>query len=109
MAYIFRRGATIPFSQIYYDSTGGTVLPTSVRCWVTYPSTVGGGAWNLERETTHFLLEYSTAESAYSGTWASTAASPGWVYYHIKPSNTTLDVVDGSFELRGNPANVAST
>jgi len=113
MAYIFRRGASIPFAQTYYDSTGGIVQPSSVRCWVTYLSTSvdGDGSEPLEmaRETTNFLLTYSTASNAFEGTWASTAAQPGWVYFHIKPADSTLDSVDGSFELRGNPANMASS
>lgn len=111
MAYIFRRGASIPFSQTYYDTTGGTVQPSSVRCWVTYNSTTNDGSFPFcgTRDTTNFLLTYNSTTKAFEGSWSSTASRPGWVYYHIKPSNSTLDSVDGSFELRGNPANVASS
>jgi hypothetical protein len=63
----------------------------------------------MARETTNFLLTYSTAAEAFTGSWSSTGAHPGWCYYHIKPSESTLDSVDGSFELRGNPANLASS
>jgi hypothetical protein len=108
MAYIFRRGASIPFTQIYYDSTGGVTHPTSVRVWVTYATTANGGfPFCAERETTNFTLTQNS--SKWEGSWSSTAAKAGMVYYHIKPAQTTLDVVDGEFELRGNPANAAST
>lgn len=113
MAYIFRRGAAIPFAQTYYDSTGGTVQPSSVRCWVTYLSTKvcndGTGVLEMGRETTNFTLTFTTVSNSFEGSWSSTAAYPGMVYYHIKPSDSTLDSVDGSFELRGNPANLASS
>ena len=113
MSYIFRRGASIPFAQTYYDTTGGTLQPSSVRCWVTYPSTAIDGDGTeppgLTRETTNFLLSYSTVSKAFEGTWASTGAHPGWVYFHIKPADSTLDSVDGAFEIRGNPANMASS
>jgi hypothetical protein len=108
MAYIFRRGASIPFTQTYYDSTGGLVTPTSVRVWVTY-GTSDGFPYCAERETTNFALTNNTTTLEWEGSWSSTAAAPGWVYYHIKAAGTTLDQVDGAFELRGNPANTAST
>lgn len=111
--YIFRRGATVPFKQTYYDSTGGTVEPSSVRCWVSYLSTAlendGMGVLDMGRKTTNFALTYNSTTATFEGSWSSTDAYPGTVYYHIKPADTTLDVVDGQFELRGNPANLIST
>ena len=113
MAYIFRRGQSIPFAQTYYDSTGGTVEPSSCRCWITHaPSTVNGASgfpFETVRETTNISLIYSTVSKAFEGAWASTGAGRGMVYYHIKASDSTLDVVDGSFELRANPGNMGST
>ncbi len=113
MAYIFRRGASIPFQQTYYDSTGGTVSPSSVRVWVTYMTSsdtqTGRFPFAGERDTTHFALTQDTTTKTWHGSWSSTAAHPGKCFFHIKPAQTTLDVVDGSFELRGNPANVAGT
>ena len=112
MPYIFRRGQSIPFAQTYYDSTGGTVEPSSVRCWITYaPVSTTFGSYPAEtcRHTTNFSLIYNTSSNAFEGTWASSMAGAGAVYYHIKASDTTLDVVDGKFDLRGNPANRYST
>jgi hypothetical protein len=113
MPYIFRRGASIPFTQTYYDSTGGVTTPTSVRVWITYTTTnttdnVGSFPYRGARKTTSIALT-TNSTGGFTGSWASSMAAPGWVYYHIKPSETTLDVVDGAFDLRGNPANVASS
>ena len=106
MAYIFRRGASIPFTQVYYDTTGGIINPSSVKVWITYPTS--GFPYRTDRETTVISLT-TNSTGGYEGSWSSTAAFPGWVYYHIRAADTTVDVVDGAFELRGGPANVAST
>ena len=116
MAYIFRRGATVPFTQTYYDSTGGIVSPSSATVTITYPSTdydghpfndiggVVGGAW---KTTTVTLTTNSSGELV--GTWPSSVSWPGWVFYTISAANSSLDTVDGEFELRGNPANKSRT
>ena len=107
MAYIFRKNATIPFSHTFYGATGGAIYPSSVKCWVTYASS--GFPYCTERETTVFALTQATSTGPFDGSWSSTGASPGMVYWHIRAAETTVDVADGSFELRGNPAASAST
>ena len=112
MGHIFRCKQSIPFTQTYYDSTGGLVSPSSVRVWVTYATTnsvVGKFPYEGTRDTTNFTLTQNTTTLAFEGSWSSTATSPGMCYYHIRASDSTLDTVDGQFELRGNPANAAST
>jgi hypothetical protein len=112
MAHIFRLKASIPFTHTYYDSTGGIVSPgTAITCWVTYPpsSTIGNFPYCTNMETTTVSLTLSTDTGSYSGSWASTGASPGWCHWHISSSASTLDVAEGAFELRGNPAGMAST
>ena len=116
MAYIFRRGASVPFTQTYYDSTGGIVTPSSATVTIVYPTTDCGGFPFNEREyyavwcnpwkTTTVELTSNSSGELY-GTWASSVSWPGWVYYTITPANSSLDTVDGEFELRGNPANKA--
>ena len=119
MAYIFRRGEVVPFTQSYYDSTGGIVTPSSATVTITHPTTdcrghpyVAQTHWsavycNSWKTTTVSLTTNSSGELY--GTWASSAAWPGWVYYTVKPANSSLGTVDGEFELRGNPANRMST
>ena len=113
MGHIFRCKQSIPFKQTYYDSTGGKVSPSSVRVWVTYTTSkngvVGKFPYEGERDSTSFALTQNSTTLDFEGSWSSTASSPGMCYYHIRASESTLDVSDGQFELRGGPANVAST
>ena len=106
--YIFRLNSQIPFTHTYYDSSGEALSPSTVTAWITY-ATTDGFPYEDTRRTTYFSLTQNSTTLGFEGTWSSTAAAPGMVYWHIKASESTLDVADGQFELRGNPAARASS
>lgn len=103
----FNRGATIPFTHTFYDSTGGITSPSSARLTVSYPSS--GWPYRGTMETTFVTLTQSTATLSWSGNLPTTQMWPGPVFYHIQSDDLTLAVEDGQFDLVGNPANVSIT
>lgn len=104
---VFNRRASIPFVHTFYDSTGGITSPSSARLTLSYCSS--GFPFRGCRESTYVTLTQNADTLAYEGTWASTGAFPGTVFWSIEADDLTLAVETGQFELRGNPANIAAT
>jgi hypothetical protein len=95
MAYIFRLNSAIPFTHTYYDSSGDALSPSTVTAWVTY-ATTEGFPYRAVRDTTYLSLTQNSTTLSYEGSWSSTGAAPGMVYWHIQASDSTLDVAVAS-------------
>lgn len=108
----FNRGATIPFTHTFYDSTGGITSPSSARLTVSFPSS--GWPYRGVMETTYVTLTQNTsthasAPLAWTGNLPTTQMHAGPVFYMIASDDVTLAVEDGQFDLKANPANVSVT
>lgn len=110
---VFSRGNHIVFRHTFYDSSGEVTSPTSAILIVSYP----GEGWPYRgfSESTTLTMVQSTEASThpdyltYSATWASGAAFPGPVHWHIRADDLSLRTADGEITLRGNPANLTVT
>lgn len=113
MGRYFNRGASIPFTHTFYDSTGGITSPSSAYLTVTYPSS--GWPYRGVMETTRVAMtqQSSTYSSplAWTATWDSLASDawPGPVFWDVRSNDLSLAVETSQFELRGNPANMTIT
>lgn len=95
----FYRGNNIVFNASFVD------VPSTVNITVHYPTTTP-----LVRETTYAtygMTATTTVMDEWTYTWNSLVAGPGYIYYNIRGDNTDDDNVDGQFEIRANPANLA--
>ena len=114
MARVFARGQHIPFTHIFYDSSGDRTQPAEANLIISYPSSGFPYRGFLESTTiamTASATTVTTAEDylAYKATWNSGAAYPGPVHWSIRADDLSLSVADGDFILRGNPANLTVT
>ena len=107
---IFNRGADVTIQHTFYDSTGGVITPTSARLTISYPSTLGFPLWNDMESTYVSMSQLSSTDVnsplGWQGTWNSISAAPGIVYWNVRSDDFADGVADGSFLVRGNPANV---
>lgn len=110
---IFNRGQRIIFRHQFYDSSGDLTSPSSVGLSISYPAE--GFPFVGYSETTQLSMVVSTVGSTHvdylvwTSTWASGQAFPGPVHWSVRASDQTLNVADGEFTLRGNPANLTIT
>ena len=109
---VFNRGATIPFTHTFYDSSGDITSPSSAQLTLSYPTS--GWPYRGVMESTAVTLVQNTSTHAsaplgWEGSWASQVAWPGTIYWSIRSNDLTLAVEDGEFQLRGNPANLSIT
>ncbi len=103
----FYRGQSIPIAFTFYDATGGIASPSSARWTLSYPTS--GFPFSGCNDSTYVTLVQNTTSLVWEGTWASLAAFPGTVFWTIRSDDASLAVQDGSFELRGNKANLITT
>jgi hypothetical protein len=110
---IFNRGQHIVFRHQFYDSSGDLTAPSSADLTISYPA--NGFPFSAFSETTTLSMALSTVGSTHddyllwTSTWASGQAFPGPVHWSVRASDLALNVADGEFTLRGNPANLVST
>lgn len=111
MARIFSRGQHIPFRHSFYDSSGDLTSPSTARLVISHPTS--GWPFSGVVGTTTILMVQSTEASTHAdyltwaATWDSGQAYPGPVHWTIRASDLSLNVKDGEFTLRGNPANLS--
>lgn len=114
MARVFARGQHVVFRHSFYDSSGDITSPTSASLIVSYP-TSGWPFRGCGPESTAIAMVQSTVAEGetdyltWSATWNSGVAYPGPVHWSIRASDLSLNVADGDFILRGNPANLTVT
>ena len=103
----FNRGATIPFTHTFYDSTGGITSPSSARLTVSYPSS--GWPYRGVMESTYVELTQNSTTLAWVGNLPTTQMYAGPVFWSIASDDVTLAVETSQFELKSNPANASIT
>lgn len=95
----FYRGNNVVFTASFIDT------PSTVNITLHFPTTA-----TCVRETTwatYALTATSTLNETWTYSWDSLVAGPGYIYYNIRGDNTDDDNIDGQFEIRANPANLA--
>ena len=110
---IFQRGHHIVFRHAFYDTSGDLASPSTASLILSYPSS--GWPFRGSRESTTLAMLQSTVGSTdadyltWSTTWPSGSAQPGPIFWSVRANDLSLTVTDGSFTLRGNPANLTVT
>ncbi len=106
-----QRGAKIPITVIFHNSSGGIAQPTSANIVFSYTDAASSTLWRqwpLDGEdritTTSSLASVSTVAGTWATTWNSAVASTGLVFWTAYPSTTVYEVINGQFELMGNLA-----
>lgn len=90
------RGNTVEFSATFYDASGAVFTPATAVTYVTYD--VAGVA-------TTDTVTLTASGDVWTGTWDSSVADAGTVYWHTQSSGSPSGADDGSFTLSANAAN----
>lgn len=93
------RGNSVVFTAVFYDQTGAIISPVAASTRVTYD--VSGVA-------TTATVTLAEDSGTWSGTWDSSVADTGTVYWHTSSAGSPSAADDGSFELSANAANPQS-
>ena len=105
---VFYRGATVSFTHTFYDSSGEITSPSSAHMVLAFPAE--GFPFRAGYETTTVALTQDTTTLTYTGAWNSANASnKGTVFYNMIADDEIEAVLNGEFQLRGNPANMTIT
>ena len=91
------RGQTAYVTVVFTDKDGATVSPASASLYVSY--CVSGVA------TTSSAISMSSETDGWVGSWDTSVADPGIIYWWAQSSDSPKSATEGSFILEANSAN----
>ena len=106
----FYRGATVDFSEFFYDANGLPASVDSATLTIIFPSSTPSA--NLLSHDPGRLKGKATIaatpqpDGSWDVSWDSSISDDGTVFWSIKSTDGKTLVLDGSFVLRANLANM---
>lgn len=93
---VYIRGETVEIEATFTDKDGDALTPSSVTVYFAYEDA------GVDTTAT---VSLTLSSGVWTGSWDTSPADPGTIYWHLRTEGSTKAAEQGHFTLKANEAN----